>query len=81
MDESEKIQQEILLRLKGIELQLGRIESDVESEKDVRKRRNDGIDSRLLELEKWQAKWGGALIALGIVATIVSLLTAFIKFK
>lgn len=71
---------EVLIELGNIKTQLNRLIADAESEKEVRRDRNKEIDRRLAELEKWQAKWGGALIALGIVATIVSLITAFIKF-
>lgn len=80
MHEADKIQ-EIFLKLERIELQVGRLVSDAESEKELRKDRNKETDRRLSEIEKWQAKWGGALIALGIIATIISIVTAFIKLK
>ncbi len=79
MHDNEKIQ-EIFLKLERIELQVGRLVADAESEKEVRRDRNKEIDRRLASLEKWQAQWGGALIALGVIATIISLITAFIKF-
>lgn len=64
-----------------MEQQINRLVADAESEKEVRRDRNREIDRRLVEIEKWQAKWGGALIALGIIATLVSVATMIIKFK
>lgn len=65
--------QEILIKLERIEAQQNRLISDYESEKELRKERTKDIYKRILDLEKWQAKWGGALIALGIVATLCSI--------
>lgn len=73
-------EQEILLQLARMEQQINRLVSDAESEKDVRRDRNKEIDRRLAELEKWQAQWGGALIALGAVATIISIVSLIVKF-
>lgn len=80
MHTEDKIQ-EILVTQMRMEAQLGRLISDYESEKDTRKRRNESIDKRIADLEKWQAKWGGALITLGIIATIVSIAAMVIKLK
>lgn len=79
MHSDEKIQ-EIFIQLETIKGQLNRLVSDAESEKQVRRRRNEEIDRRLAEIEKWQAKWGGALIALGVIATVCSLIAMVIKF-
>lgn len=72
--------QEIFLQLEKITGQLARLVSDAESEKETRRDRNKEIDRRLAELEKWQAKWGGALIALGVIATICSVIAVVIRF-
>jgi type II secretory pathway component HofQ len=73
--------EEILKSLTRLEFQVNRLLSDYESEKETRKRRNDDIDRRLAALERWQAKWGGALIALTTVATICSIVAAVIKLN
>lgn len=80
MHNEDKIQ-DMLSKLEKIEFQVSRLVSDAESEKHVRRDRNREIDRRIAEIEKWQAKWGGALIALGVIATIISIVTAFIKLK
>lgn len=70
---------DIRARLIRMEGQINRMVSDAESEKDVRRDRNKEIDRRLSEIEKWQAKWGGALIALGVIATVCSIVAVVIK--
>lgn len=80
MHDQDKIQ-EILLKIGRINDQVERLVSDAESEKEVRKRLLKDHEDRLRELEQWQAKWGGALIALGIIATIASIVSLFLKFK
>jgi len=62
-----------------MESQINRLVADAESEKGVRRDRNKEIDRRLSEIEKWQAKWGGALIALGVIATICSIIAMAVK--
>lgn len=71
--------EEIRERLIRMEQQINRLVSDAESEKLVRRDRNKDIDHRLGELEKWQAKWGGALIALAVIATVCSIVAVVIK--
>jgi flagellar motor component MotA len=68
-------------RLIRMEAQINRLVSDAESEKNVRRDRNKDIDKRLSEIEKWIAKWGGAFVALGIVATLLSIIGFVIKIK
>jgi flagellar motor component MotA len=74
-------EEEIRERLIRMEQQINRLVSDAESEKDVRRERNKDIDKRLSDIEKWIAKWGGAFVALGIVATILSIVAFVIKMK
>ena len=37
------------------------------------------IDSRLNAVEKWQDKWGGALIALSVLAIIASIISTILR--
>lgn len=74
-------QDDIRERLIRMEAQINRLVSDAESEKNVRRDRNKDIDKRIAEIEKWIAKWGGAFVALGIVATILSIVAFVIKIK
>lgn len=62
-----------------MKFQIDRLVADAESEKLVRRDRNKDIDKRLADIEKWQAKWGGALIALGVIATVCSIVAVVIK--
>lgn len=78
---SEEKIQEILQQLEALKFQVGRLVSDAESEKEVRRDRNKDIDKRLSDIEKWIAKWGGAFVALGIVATLLSIVAFVIKIK
>lgn len=66
MDEAEKIQ-ELLIGQAEIKQQLGRIISDIESEKDIRKRRNDDIDKRLRIIEDWKNNLQGRIMVAVIV--------------
>jgi hypothetical protein len=74
-------QDDIRERLIRMEAQINRLVSDAESEKMVRRDRNKDIDKRLADIEKWIAKWGGAFVALGIIATILSIVAFVIKLK
>lgn len=72
MQQEEQIQQ-ILGELIQIRGQVNRLVSDAESEKEVRRDRNKEIDRRILAIEMWQAKWAGALIAITVIASILSI--------
>lgn len=69
-------------RLLRIEMQVGRIVSDAESEKDTRRRRNQSIEtrfeqveSRLRALEEWKWKAIGVTSVLGgLGATMIDFL-------
>jgi len=39
------------------------------------------IERRLSDIERWQAKWGGALIALSIISLAVGIVSALIKMQ
>lgn len=85
MHNEDKIQ-ELLIGQAKIFGQLERIISDIESEKEVRKRRNDEIDKRLRLLEEWKANLQGRLtvtlvIAGGIWGLIILAITFIIKNK
>lgn len=62
-------------------MQADRLVSDAESEKNVRRDRNKEIDRRLTDLERRQERWIGAIAAIGIIATIISIITFLIKIK
>lgn len=63
--------QDIKITLAEIKMQLGLIVADMESEKDTRKRRNEGIDNRLREIEDWKNKQQGKMIATIVIVGIV----------
>lgn len=65
-------QQEILMKLQGLEFQVGRLVSDAESEKEFRKQRNREIEDRLRDLEQWKSELNGKLVVIGILGTILA---------
>lgn len=73
--------QDILHKLDTLQIQVNRLVSDAESEKNVRRDRNKEIDRRLTEVERRQERWIGAIAAIGIMATIISIITFVIKIK
>ncbi len=60
-------------------MQIERLISDAESEKENRRLRNKDHDDRLYKLEQWQAKWAGGLIAVSIICTILSIIAVSIS--
>ncbi len=72
---------DIKSRLERIEFQLDRIISDIESEKGIRKERSGDTEKRLRYLENKVATMMGAAVALGVISTLISIITAFIKLK
>lgn len=78
MEDNEKIQ-EILITMAEIKIQLERIISDIESEKDTRKRRNSGFDKRLRDIEEWKNNLQGKLMAGVILGGMIwSIISALI---
>lgn len=74
--------QELLIGQAKIFGQLDRIISDIESEKEVRKRRNDEIDKRLRQIEEWKANIQGritvTLVVGGAIWGLIILVVTFI---
>ncbi len=68
----EKQHSEILMKLQKLELQIDRLVSDAESEKEVRKRRTADTEQRLKDLELWKSELNGKLVVIGIVGTILA---------
>lgn len=76
-------QSQILIRLAELKLQIDRLVSDAESEKDFRKQRNNEIEQRLRALEDWKNEIHGRLVVTlaiggliwtGIIAIVVKLI-------
>jgi len=74
---------QILIQLAEIKLQIGRLVSDAESEKEFRKKRNDDFEKRLRALEDWKSEIHGKLVVTltigglvwtAIIAVVVKLL-------
>lgn len=72
MENEEHIQQ-MRVTVQRMADQIDRLVSDAESEKETRRRRNDRTDARLEKLERWQAQWAGAIIAISIIGSILSI--------
>lgn len=71
--------QEIILELQKLNLQMGRLISDFESEKEVRKRLIQDHETRIRELENRYNEFHGRMIAtVGIIAIIFSAVVALI---
>lgn len=64
----EKDIQQILLTQIRIEGKVDRLVSDIESEKETRKRRNDQFDNRLRNVEEWKNNLQGRLLITGIIS-------------
>jgi hypothetical protein len=63
---------EIVVRLTEIQMQIGRLVSDAESEKEFRKERNREIEKRLRDLEKWRSEMHGRIVVTVSIATLVA---------
>lgn len=72
---------DLILSLDRLTMQMGRLVSDFESEKGLRKERNIEINERLEKVEAWKNKWHGALIAMSIIITVLTILSFVIKLK
>lgn len=68
----EKQHSQILMKLQKLELQINRLVSDAESEKEFRKQRNREIEERLRKLEEWKSELTGKLVVIGILGTILA---------
>lgn len=55
-------QAEILLAIQKLQFQMERFVADQESEKEVRRRRNDEIDKQIRELQEWKTDLHGRLV-------------------
>ncbi len=70
---------EILIKLERMELQIFRLVSDAESEKEFRKQRNIEIEKRIRDLEQWKSEIHGKIIAsVAIIGLIWGVLIAVI---
>lgn len=72
-------QKEIFKKLAEIDFQVGRLLSDAQSEKDTRKRRNDGFDMHLEKvrddisfIKEWISKVEGIMLVLKVIIGILS---------
>lgn len=63
---------EILMKLQAMELQIGRLVSDAESEKEFRKQRNIEIEERLRKIEEWKSELTGKLVIIGVLGTVLA---------
>lgn len=68
----EKQYHEILMKLQAMELQIGRLVSDAESEKEFRKQRNIEIEERLRKIEEWKSELTGKLVIIGVLGTVLA---------
>ncbi len=75
----EKQHSQILMKLQNLELQINRLVSDAESEKEFRKQRNREIEERLRKLEEWKSEIHGKIVvSVSIVGVIVAALVSLI---
>lgn len=74
--------EDILITLERLSMQINRLVSDAESEKEFRKQRNIEVERRLRKLETWQSEMQGKIIAIvgvgGLIWTIIA--AVIIKF-
>lgn len=73
--------QDLIISLDRLTTQMGRLVSDFESEKGLRKERNAEINERLERVEAWKNKWHGALVAMSILLTLLTVLSFVVKIK
>lgn len=73
--------QELIVAIERLTMQVGRLVSDFESEKGIRKEMNAEMYKRMDAIEAWKNKWHGAFIAMSIIVTALTILSFFIKFK
>lgn len=66
------------LKLQALELQMERVVSDIESEKETRARANANLDERLREVEKtiWKAVGG-----MGVILAVLTIVVRFLPIK
>lgn len=75
----EKQHSQILMKLQKLELQINRLVSDAESEKEFRKQRNREIEERLRKLEEWKSELHGRIVvSVSIVGLVVTALISLI---
>lgn len=63
---------QIFLKLQELGLQIGRLISDFESEKDVRRRLTIDHEKRIRDIELWKSELHGRIVVTIAIATIVS---------
>lgn len=68
--DSEK-ENQIFLKLQELSLQIGRLISDFESEKEVRRRLTIDHEKRLRDLELWKSELHGRIVVTVAIATLV----------
>lgn len=70
------------MELQKLNLQVGRLVSDFESEKEVRKRLNGELEKRVREIELWKSELHGRIVVTVSIAGIVigAVITLIIKF-
>lgn len=76
MDEKEK--QQLFVTLENIRMQVDRLLSDIESEKESRKRRNDDFDKRIRTLEDWKSETKGKVSIVNVIVMAIISLAIYI---